>query len=219
MHRVVRAARAHRRSSPTSTRASSPPCTARSTHEASNFGTTAVGPRRTRRPTRTAGSPLATTDALQLFLKDIDADPLLTAAEEVALAKRVERGDKDAKDKMVKVEPASGRLDRERGYQGARPHCSDLDPGRGSSDYPRGREVRLASGLQVLYVLDLVDSSSRGSAASRTRLARFDSPVHIAGSRAEVSPVPSRARGQVVYVLRLGEGDRPRRGSLDGRAA
>ena len=43
-----------------------------------------------------------TTDALQLFLKDIGRHPLLTAAEEVALAKRVERGDKDAKDQMVR---------------------------------------------------------------------------------------------------------------------
>jgi RNA polymerase primary sigma factor len=41
------------------------------------------------------------TDALQLFLKDIGKVPLLTAAQEVELAKRIERGDHFAKQKMV----------------------------------------------------------------------------------------------------------------------
>jgi RNA polymerase primary sigma factor len=43
----------------------------------------------------------ATTDSLQLFLRDIRRVPLLTAQEEVDLAKRIERGDLDAKQKMV----------------------------------------------------------------------------------------------------------------------
>ena len=43
----------------------------------------------------------ATTDSLQLFLKDISRVRLLTAQEEVDLAKRIERGDLDAKQKMV----------------------------------------------------------------------------------------------------------------------
>jgi RNA polymerase primary sigma factor len=43
----------------------------------------------------------ATTDALQLFLNEAGRYPLLTAAEEVELAKRIERGDKEAKDLMV----------------------------------------------------------------------------------------------------------------------
>jgi RNA polymerase primary sigma factor len=43
----------------------------------------------------------ATTDALQLFLNEAARYPLLTAAEEVELAKRVERGDKAAKDRMI----------------------------------------------------------------------------------------------------------------------
>jgi RNA polymerase primary sigma factor len=42
-----------------------------------------------------------TTESLQLFLNGIGRYPLLTAAEEVALAKRVERGDLDAKERMV----------------------------------------------------------------------------------------------------------------------
>src|SRR5438046_2102752 len=43
----------------------------------------------------------ATTDALQLFLNEMARYPLLTAEEEVELAKRIERGDKEAKDRMV----------------------------------------------------------------------------------------------------------------------
>ena len=45
--------------------------------------------------------PDMTTDSLQLFLKDIGKVRLLTAQEEVDLAKRIEKGDLDAKQKMV----------------------------------------------------------------------------------------------------------------------
>jgi RNA polymerase primary sigma factor len=44
---------------------------------------------------------VATTDALQLFLNEAGRYPLLTAVEEVELAKRIERGDRDAKDRMI----------------------------------------------------------------------------------------------------------------------
>ena len=43
----------------------------------------------------------ATTDSLQLFLNDAGRYPLLTAAQEVELAKRIEAGDKRAKDLLV----------------------------------------------------------------------------------------------------------------------
>src|SRR5712691_822801 len=43
------------------------------------------------------------TDALQLFLKDIGKVDLLTAAQEVELAKRIERGDHLAKQEMVEA--------------------------------------------------------------------------------------------------------------------
>ncbi|HEX5800775.1 MAG TPA: sigma-70 family RNA polymerase sigma factor [Gaiellaceae bacterium] len=43
----------------------------------------------------------ATTDSLQLFLNEAGRYPLLTAAEEVELAKGVERGDAAAKDRMI----------------------------------------------------------------------------------------------------------------------
>ena len=43
------------------------------------------------------------TDSLQLFLKDIGKVDLLTAAQEVELAKRIERGDHSAKQEMVEA--------------------------------------------------------------------------------------------------------------------
>jgi RNA polymerase primary sigma factor len=43
----------------------------------------------------------ATTDALQLFLNEIRRYPLLTASEEIELAKRIEQGDLDAKERMI----------------------------------------------------------------------------------------------------------------------
>jgi RNA polymerase primary sigma factor len=42
-----------------------------------------------------------TGDALQLFLRDVRRHPLLSAGEEVELAKRIERGDLEAKERMV----------------------------------------------------------------------------------------------------------------------
>ena len=43
----------------------------------------------------------ATVDSLQLFLNEIGRYPLLTAEEEVELAKRIERGDVQAKEQMI----------------------------------------------------------------------------------------------------------------------
>jgi RNA polymerase primary sigma factor len=45
----------------------------------------------------------ATSDSLQIFLRDIAQRPLLTAKEEVELAKRIERGDQAAKDRMIEA--------------------------------------------------------------------------------------------------------------------
>jgi RNA polymerase primary sigma factor len=42
-----------------------------------------------------------TTDALQLFLREAGRHPLLTAAQEVELSKRIERGDMQAKQRMI----------------------------------------------------------------------------------------------------------------------
>jgi RNA polymerase primary sigma factor len=47
--------------------------------------------------------PEVSTDALQLFLKDIGKVDLLTAPQEIELAKRIERGDHGAKQSMVEA--------------------------------------------------------------------------------------------------------------------
>jgi RNA polymerase primary sigma factor len=47
--------------------------------------------------------PEISTDTLQLFLKDIGKVPLLTAAQEVELSKRIETGDHSAKQAMVEA--------------------------------------------------------------------------------------------------------------------
>jgi RNA polymerase primary sigma factor len=52
-------------------------------------------------PPPPAGPAETTTDALQLFLREAGRHTLLTAAQEVALAKRVERGDLEAKQVMI----------------------------------------------------------------------------------------------------------------------
>ena len=57
--------------------------------------------KRTRRKAPLDLKPEGTTDALQLFLKDIGKVRLLSAREEVDLGKRIERGSFDAKQKMV----------------------------------------------------------------------------------------------------------------------
>ena len=48
-----------------------------------------------------APAAIMTADSLQLFLNEVGRHSLLTAAEEVMLAKRVERGDRVAKERMV----------------------------------------------------------------------------------------------------------------------
>src|SRR5665811_446567 len=45
----------------------------------------------------------ATDDSLRMYLRDIGRIPLLSAAEEVSLAKRMERGDMDAKSRLVEA--------------------------------------------------------------------------------------------------------------------
>jgi RNA polymerase primary sigma factor len=54
-------------------------------------------------PTRILADEFATntTDAMQLFLNEVRRHPLLTAEEEVELAKRIEDGDAEAKERMI----------------------------------------------------------------------------------------------------------------------
>jgi RNA polymerase primary sigma factor len=48
-----------------------------------------------------AQASLETSDSVQLFFSEVARYPLLSAAEEVELAKRIERGDVEAKDRMI----------------------------------------------------------------------------------------------------------------------
>ncbi len=52
-------------------------------------------------PSSPVAAAESTTDALQLFLREAGKHHLLTAAQEVALAKRIERGDMAAKQQMI----------------------------------------------------------------------------------------------------------------------
>src|SRR4026209_1991940 len=58
-------------------------------------------PREPPAPPRASEVLETTTDALQLFLREIGRHPLLTAADEVELSKRIERGDMEAKRRMI----------------------------------------------------------------------------------------------------------------------
>jgi RNA polymerase primary sigma factor len=72
--------------------------------------TTTTNSRQRRRQSSDAGesgrrleiAPEATsTESLELFMRDLRKHPLLTAAEEIELAKRIERGDLEAKNRMI----------------------------------------------------------------------------------------------------------------------
>jgi RNA polymerase primary sigma factor len=99
--------------------------------------------------------PEGTTDGLQLFLKGIGKVRLLTAQEEVDLAKRIWRGDMDAKQKMVE---SNLRLvvSIVKNYRNQGPPFLDLIQ-EGTRPHPRGGEVRLPQGIQVLDLRHLVD--------------------------------------------------------------
>src|SRR6184192_2092839 len=60
-----------------------------------------VAPAAPARAEREPEPAVASTDALTLLMNRVGRYPLLTAAEEVALAKRVERGDREAKERMI----------------------------------------------------------------------------------------------------------------------
>ncbi len=62
---------------------------------------TAKAPARSRRRTDAHDVAEATTDSMQLFFNQAAKYPLLTAAEEIDLAQRIERGDLAAKEKLI----------------------------------------------------------------------------------------------------------------------
>ena len=88
------------------------------------------------------------------------------------------------------LEPAARRLDRE-ALPGPRPHAPRPDPGGHHRPDPRRREVRLAQGLQVLDLRDLVDPPGR-AARRRQQVAR--DPRARAHRRARAAHLACRAR-------------------------
>ena len=98
----------------------------------------------------------STPEALDLFLRRARVYPLLTAAEEIELAKRIERGDLEAKERMIN---SNLRLvvSQARRYQGHGLEMGDLVQEGMLGPDPRGREVRLAARLQVLDLRDALD--------------------------------------------------------------
>ena len=111
-------------------------------------------------PIDDAAFATVTTDTLQLFLNEIGRHRLLTPAEEIDLAKRIERGDLRRQGPHDQREPAPGRVDREE-VPGLRADAPGPDPGGHPRADPRGREVRLAPRLPLLHVRDVVDSPGR----------------------------------------------------------
>ena len=100
-------------------------------------------------------------DSLQLFLADVGRHKLLTAADEVILAKQIERGDPTAKRR--RSSGSCGSSSRSRRAIEARRPVPRSDPGGHARVEPRRREVRLAPRLQVLDVRDVVDPPVRAA--------------------------------------------------------
>ena len=117
------------------------------------------------------------TDSLQLFLNQIGQHPLLNAAEEVALAKRIERGDAAAKEKMVN---SNLRLvvSIAKRYQGHGLPLLDLIQDGDDRAEPRGREVRLPKGFKFsTYATWWIRQSCQRAVANQSDTIRI--PVHV----------------------------------------
>ena len=162
-----------------------------------------------------AAEPEISTDTLQLFLKDIGKVPLLTAAQEVELAKRIERGDHSAKQAMVE---ANLRLvvSIAKRYRNQGLPFLDLIQ-EGTIGLVRAAEKFDWRRGQVLDLRDVVDPAGR-RARSPTRAGR--SACRCTSSRSSTrSAAPSgscaRARPR---ADRLGDRRRPRPAARGGRA-
>ena len=100
-----------------------------------------------------------TMDTMAQFLAEVRRHPPLTAAEEIELAQRIERGDLEAKEQGLVPQPAVGGFLRQAlpGEQAS--DAAGPGAGRNTRADSRGREVRLAPRFQVLDVRDVVDST------------------------------------------------------------
>ncbi len=136
------------------------------------------------------------TEALQLFLKDIGKVDLLTAPQEIELAKRIERGDHRAKQEMVEANLRLVVSIAKRYRNQGLPFLDLIQEGT-IGPGPRGGEVRSPQGLQVLDLRDVVDPA--GGRAGARRQGADDPHARPRGREAEQDPphgaqVESRAR-------------------------
>jgi DNA-directed RNA polymerase sigma subunit (sigma70/sigma32) len=124
---------------------------------------------------------VATTDALQLFMQEIGRYPLLTKEEEIELSQRVERGDLEAKERMIN---SNLRLvvSIAKRYQGHGLSLLDL--------IQEGIIGLIRAGLQVLDLRDVVDPPG-GAARRREQVAR--DPRARAHRRARAADLPRGA--------------------------
>ncbi len=88
-------------------------------------------------------------------------------------------------------------------YLGARPELPRPDPGGLARPDPRGGEVRLPQGLQVLDVRDLVDSGRRVTRAIADKARTIRIPVHMVEKLNKVVHIERQ------LVQRLGREPRP----------
>jgi Sigma-70 factor, region 1.2 len=105
-------------------------------------------------------------ESLEIFFREARTHALLTAADEIELAKRIERGDLAAKERMIN---ANLRLVVSPGVAVSGPRAADGGPRPGGHvrPDPRGREVRLAA-----RATGRCGSGGRFSAACRTTAGR-----------------------------------------------
>jgi Sigma-70 factor, region 1.2/Sigma-70 factor, region 1.1 len=95
-------------------------------------------------------------DSIRLYLKEIGQVCLLSAADEVDLAKQIEAGSCEAKQRLTEANPPAGGLG---GQEVLRlRHVSRRPDPRGKHrPDPGGREIRLPQRLQILHLRLLVD--------------------------------------------------------------
>jgi len=154
--------------------------------------------RRDAPPARATNAQLAegTTDALQLFLNEVRRHPLLTPAEERALAQRVEEGDPAAKERMVN---SNLRLvvSIAKGYQGQELAFLDLiQEGvlgliRAVEKFDWRRNLRFST-----YATLWIRQAIQRALANQSRTIRL--PVHVADRQRRI------ARAERALVTRLG---------------
>ena len=172
---------------------------------------------------------------VRTYLKEIGGVSLLSAKDEVRLAKLIEKGDQRRQERADRGQPAARRVGRQ-ALHGPRAEPARPDPGGQPRPDPRGREVRLPQGLQVLDLRDLVDPPG-GLARDRRPGAhdpdpgphgRRDQPRHAHAAPAAAGPRPRADAGgdrqasstcrreKVEELLRAGARDGFARGA-DGR--